>query len=73
MRNPKHLARLYDALHRDDEEEDDNWRVDAAGSGARALDPTVNDDVGAGLFDGRGVLPPRGNHAVITTRAGHRS
>jgi hypothetical protein len=73
MWNPKHLARLYDALRRGDEEEEDNWRVEATGSGARALDSIVNEDGSAGRFDGRGNLPPRGNHTVIPIRAGRRS
>ena len=73
MWNRKHLARLYDALHRGDEEEEDNWRVEATGSVARAFDPAVNEGGGAGRFDGRGTLPPRGNHTVIPIRAGRRS
>lgn len=73
MWNTKHLARLYDALQRGDEEEEDNWRVEATGSGARALDSTVNQDGISGRFAGPVTLPPRGNHTVIPIRAGRRS
>lgn len=73
MWNRKHLARLYDALQRGDEEEEDNWRVEATGSVARALDSAVNEDGSAGRFNGRGTLPPLGNHTVIPNRAGRRS
>jgi hypothetical protein len=73
MRNPKHLARLYDALQRGDEEEEDNWRVDNDESGARAPDPTVNGTGGAGPFNGRSTLRSRGNHAFIPIRASRRS
>ena len=73
MWNRKHLARLYDALRRGDEEEEDNWRVEATGSVARAFDSAANEDGSARRFDGRGTLPPRGINTVIPTRAGRRS
>ena len=72
MRNPKHLARLYDALQKGDEEEE-GWQADGDGSAARAVGPTVNEDEGAGLIRSRGASPARGNHTVILPRAGRRS
>jgi len=33
MRNPKHLARLYDALQKGDDEEEDDWQADAQARG----------------------------------------
>lgn len=57
MRNTKHLARLYDALQRGDEEEAADWRVDADEPGARASDQTVYEAEGGGLFDDHATLP----------------
>jgi len=44
MRDPRHLARLYDALQTGDDEEEDGWQADVNWSEARTSDQTVNED-----------------------------
>ena len=85
MRNTTLLARLYDALHKGDDEDEKDWQAVGASPmergtwarfrelKARAAGPTLNEGGYVGPFDIRINLDPRGFHTVYPSRAGRRS
>lgn len=85
MRNTQLLARLYEALHEGDDEDEKDWQaVDASPvergtrarlpePEARAFGPSVNEGGYVGTLDIRINLGPRGNHTFHPPRAWRRS